>query len=171
MTTQDKINAFREIPEISKWIKAVDLRLRTKKDYVLRLMQFFEKMNISLGQFLQDCDGNRKQLLSAIEVTLGEIREHSANMTFQDRLSVRLGTVGGVLIALTILRLIPWPPRRIESGRFVIWGTLVATTVYSFHSYFRKKPMMPGYRPAFSGGITTGVAIIGACLRSGEVGS
>jgi hypothetical protein len=73
MTMKDEIEAFRQIPEISKWIKAADLKPRTKEEYLLRLMHLFEKMQISPTQFLQECNSNRKQLLGRIKVTLGEV--------------------------------------------------------------------------------------------------
>lgn len=82
---KDETDAFRQIPEVSKWIKAADLKPRTKENYLLRLMQLFRKMDISPTQFLQDCDGNRKQLLGRIKVTLGEVREHSAAIAHQER--------------------------------------------------------------------------------------
>jgi hypothetical protein len=85
MTMKDELDAFREIPEVSKWIKAADLRPRTKENYLLRLKQFFDKMTISPAQFLQDCNSNRKQLLGKIKVALGEVREHSASIAHQQR--------------------------------------------------------------------------------------
>ena len=85
---KDELDAFRQIPEVSKWIKAADLKPTTKENYALRLLQLFERMKITPAQFLQDCNSNRKQLLNRIKVTLGEVREHSASVAFQQRASL-----------------------------------------------------------------------------------
>jgi nitroreductase len=68
--------------------ETADLRPRTKENYVLRLTQFFKKMNISPAQFLEDCDNN-KQLLGRIKVTLSEVREHSASVADQQRAAAK----------------------------------------------------------------------------------
>ena len=82
---EDRINEFLKSPEVSAWHKAADLKPRTKENYTLRLLQVFDEMHISPGQFLQECDSNRKQLLGRIKTVLGEVRERSASIAHQQR--------------------------------------------------------------------------------------
>jgi hypothetical protein len=77
---QDRISAFIQIPEVSAWYKAADLKPRTRENYTLRLLQFFDKIEIQPRNFLKQCDSNRKQLLGRIKAVLGEVREHSASI-------------------------------------------------------------------------------------------
>jgi hypothetical protein len=85
MTQKEEIQKFLQAPEVSAWIKAADLKPRTKENYALRLMQIFDIMTITPTQFLQDCTNNRKQILGKIKSALGEVREHSASVAFQQR--------------------------------------------------------------------------------------
>ncbi|MGA2971918.1 MAG: hypothetical protein ABSE39_04740 [Candidatus Bathyarchaeia archaeon] len=85
VTQKDRINQFIQIPEVSTWFKAADLKLGTRENYALRLMQLFGEMNISPPQFLQECNSNRKQVLSRIKIALGGVREHSASVAHQQR--------------------------------------------------------------------------------------
>lgn len=85
MTVNERIQAFVQIPEISAWHRTVDLKPRSRENYSLRLMQLFDRMQLSPAQFLKDCDSNRKQVLGRIKLALGEVREHSASIAHQQR--------------------------------------------------------------------------------------
>jgi hypothetical protein len=76
MRLKDRIDLFIQAPEVSAWYNATDLKPKTRENYALRLMQILECMNISPAQFLQDCNGNRKQLLTRIKIALGKVTEH-----------------------------------------------------------------------------------------------
>ena len=81
----ERITAFLAIPQVSEWYKAADLKPRTKQNYALHLMQTFDKLGIPPSQFLEECNASRKQVLGRIKVALGELREHSASVAFQQR--------------------------------------------------------------------------------------
>ncbi len=85
MTVNERIQVFTQIPEVSAWYKAADLKPRTRENYSLRLMQLLERMQLSPTQFLKECDSNRKQILGRIKQVLGEVREHSASIAHQQR--------------------------------------------------------------------------------------
>jgi hypothetical protein len=85
MRLKDRIDLFVQTPEVSAWYKAADLKPRTQQNYALRLLQIFDKMEIQPGEFLKECDSNRKQLLGRIKTALGEVREHSASIAHQQR--------------------------------------------------------------------------------------
>ena len=81
----ERITAFLAISQMSEWYKATDLKPRTKQNYALRLMQTFDKLGIPPSQFLEECNTSRRQVLGRIKVALGELREHSASVAFQQR--------------------------------------------------------------------------------------
>ena len=85
MRLKDRIDLFVQTPEVSAWYKAAHLKPRTRQNYALRLLQLFDKMEIQPGEFLEECNSNRKQILSRIKTTLSEVREHSASIAHQQR--------------------------------------------------------------------------------------
>lgn len=85
MTIRDRLTEFLQNPEVAAWYKAVDLKPRTKDGYLLRLMQFFDRLRISPTQYLKECNGSRKQLLGRIKAALGEVKDHSASLAHQQR--------------------------------------------------------------------------------------